>query len=153
MHDTPLNGLIREYYAEILRYCAAKLNRDTSGAEDCTQEVFCLLVKKADSLNIAKDIRPWLYAAADRIILQYKRKHPETVPLESIPEDRLTTDFPYNDTLSSVLDEEEIRLLKAYFGGADKAKLAARYGLSTAALYMRILRLKEKLRKNLDNSD
>lgn len=144
MHNTPLDGLIHEYYKEIFRYCAIKLNQDYSGAEDCTQEVFCLLVKKSASLDISKDIRPWLYAAADKIIMSYKRKHQEIVPLEALTGEELSVDFPYNDILLS-LDEEEKKLLTAYFNGADRAALAKEHKISLPALYKRISRIKEKL--------
>ncbi len=73
MQDSPLNIIIKNYYKEILRYCNMKL-RNHHAAEDCTQEIFLLFVKKSGTIDFSKDIRPWLYAAADRIMKNYLRK-------------------------------------------------------------------------------
>ncbi len=144
MHDTPLNSLIKEYYPLILKYCVFKLAPDYHGAEDCTQEVFYVLLKKHRSIDLSKDIRPWLYATADRIIYQYRRKKPESVDIETIPEE--TEDFPYPESILDVLDDADRQLLLAYLNSEDKHALAKQYHLTLAALYKRIARIKEKLR-------
>lgn len=148
MHDSPLNNLIKEYYPEILKYCVFKLGHDYHGAEDCTQEVFFVLQKKYRSIDLSRDVRPWLYATADRIIHHYRRKNPESIDIDTLPEE--TEDFPYPDSILDVLNDEDRRLIVAYISGADKIKLAKQYHLSLAALYKRIARIKAKLRTNSD---
>ncbi|MCR5717970.1 MAG: sigma-70 family RNA polymerase sigma factor [Oscillospiraceae bacterium] len=147
MPENPLNLIIQTYYADILRYCNRKLG-DHHAAEDCTQEVFLLLVKKADRLDLYKDIRPWLYAAADRIMKNYIRRNPPAEDMEDVPEP--SEDFPYPESILDELEPPDRELLVAYFNADDHRQLARSLGISQAALYMRICRIKNKIRKNRD---
>lgn len=150
-HSQPVESLIREYYRDILRYCNAKLQDDSYVAEDCTQEVFLVLYEKVNTLDMSKDIRPWLYAVADRKIKAYARKNQPMLNLEAIPEQEQMIDFNFDgNNILDVLDEEERRLIKDYFEGESKIKLAKLYGISLPNLYVRVSRIKNKLRKYLD---
>ena len=61
MRDDDLCVVLAEkYYQDIYRYCYAKLNYDENAAQDCTQEVFFVLVRKRDTLNLAGNMRVWL---------------------------------------------------------------------------------------------
>ena len=149
----PVENIIKEYYRDILQYCKAKLQGDSYAAEDCTQEVFLVLCQKINTLDMTKDIRPWLYAVADRVIKNYIRKHPPTLDLESIPEQKQIVEFNFYGSVLDILDEEELKLLKAYFSGEDKIQLAKSYKIRLASLYMRISRIKKKLKKYLDGNN
>ena len=63
-----------KYHQAIYRYCLGLLNGDVSAAEDCTQEVFLLLLEKKDSLDFDVNIRGWLYASANRIVKDYLKQ-------------------------------------------------------------------------------
>ena len=141
------NQILSRHYTEILLYCCAHLYGDTYAAEDCAQEVFLALYRKLDSLDLKKDIRPWLYAAADREIMAYRRRHPETVDIDDIPEPAVIPDFTeaQAETVLDHLPAKDRQLLEAYYSGADRLRLAKKLGISANALYLRIRRIRKRL--------
>ena len=143
--------IYREYYDTVLGYCVTRLNGDLPGAEDCTQEVFYILQKKIQQLIQLESVLPWLFATADREIKSYKRKHPQNLNIDEIPEPAAPDEM--QDSVLEILDDEDRRLAELYYGGADKAALAQSMGISTSALYMRMYRIRETLRKYLEDPD
>lgn len=143
--------IYREYYDTVLGYCMTRLNGDLPGAEDCTQEVFYILQKKIQQLIQLESVLPWLFATADREIKSYKRKHPQNLNIDEIPEPAAPDEM--QDSVLDVLDDEDRRLAALYYGGADKAALAQSMGISMSALYMRMYRIRETIRKYLEDSD
>ena len=139
--------IYQKYYAVILRYCRVRLHGDLQGAEDCTQEVFLILHKKLKRLTELESILPWLYRTADREIKAYLRKHPITVDLDDIQEP--STSGETNHVLDE-LESEERQILELYYSGVDKQKLAQSMGISTVALYQKVYRIREKLRRILE---
>ena len=140
--------IIQTHYRAILSYCCMKLGGDVPGAEDCTQEVFLALHRKQETLH-ERNITGWLYAAADREVLTYRRKHPPHLSEEDIPEPSAPPEVWQNETVLDALGEDDRRLITAYYSGADRGVLAARYGLTRGALYQRIHRLRDALRAKL----
>lgn len=152
-HDNPVEYIIKCYYPEILRYCRMQLQGDTYAAEDCTQEVFLLLYQKIDTLDLHIDLRPWLYAVADRKIKAYYRKNPKMIDITAISEQEQTVEFDFETAEGNILDkldQEEQNLIKSYFSGEDKNKIAENQGISISALYMKISRIKKKILKILE---
>lgn len=146
------NKLLNRYYTDILLYCCARLCGDQYAAEDCAQEVFLALYRKLSGLDLDRDIRPWLYAAADREILAYRRRHPATVDLDAIPEPAELPDFTDSqaETVLDRLPEKERRLLEAYYSGADREQLARHMGITVNALYLRVRRIRKQLLQYVD---
>lgn len=144
MQESPLNIIIKAYYSEILRYCNMKL-KNHHAAEDCTQEVFLLFVKKSDKIDFSKDIRPWLYASADRIMKNYLRKNPQMEDIDNVPEP--VEEFQPSESLLDELQPDERSFLLAYYNADDRKQLAKDMGLSLPALHMRFKRLKGKIKK------
>ena len=141
--------ILNDYYSAILSYCFMHLDNDIHAAEDCTQEVFLLLHIKLNQLNLSLNIEGWLYAVADKKIKAYKRKQPEIVGIEELPEEFEEPDFiPKNSALDS-LDDEERQLLKVYYSGENRSKIAKNLGLTTNALYLRIKRIRKKLEEEM----
>ena len=121
-----------------------RLNCDIHAAEDCTQEVFLILLKKLPKLIRQDELGAWLYRTADIVMKNYRKKNPETTDIDSIPE------IPEEIVSESILDnltDEERHLLTLYYSGADKIQLARSFGMTLKALYTRIMRIKNKLRK------
>ena len=152
-----LEKIASEYYAEILRYCKIKLNDDLQGAEDCTQDVFLLLVKKAAELDLKQNIRGWLYASADRIIKEYlkdKKKREELIAgdLESIS--NLPAEPEVHHPELDVLSAGEQDLLYNYYSmtASEREQLAREMNISLNTLYKRIHDIKEKI-INVQNKD
>ena len=75
MENDILIKIIEEYYQSIYNYCYAKLNFNHTNAEDSTQEVFLILMKKQKKLNLSDNIKIWLYKTADNVVKAYKRKN------------------------------------------------------------------------------
>ncbi len=144
MQENPLTIIIKAYYSEILRYCNMKLHNHHA-AEDCTQEVFLLFVRKSGKIDFSKDVRPWLYASADRIMKNYLRKNPQTEDIDTVPEP--AEEFQVSESLLDELEADERNFLIAYYNADDRKQLAKEMGLSLPALYMRFKRLKEKIKK------
>lgn len=69
MRKSVIDSIIAEHYKTVLKYCSKHLHGDIHAAEACTQEVFLLLYQKVNSLDMTKDIRPWLYRTADSATL------------------------------------------------------------------------------------
>ncbi len=143
--------IYKEYYHKVFQYCRTRLNGDVHAAEDCTQEVFLILHKKIKKLVMLDSILPWLYAAADREVRRYRRKHPEMLDIDEIPEPAAPEWI--QDSVLDILDEEDRRLAELYYGGAEKFALAKEYGMTLDALYKRMQRIREKVKAYLEDSD
>lgn len=146
--------IIQKHHAEILRYCLYLLDDDLYGAEDCTQDVFLLLLQKKSSLNFDKNIRGWLYASADRIVQNYKRKQLREQSMISYEIDHIADNFSFpddalNSSVFDILTDKELQLVKDYYDAkqGDRVGLAKKYGMTVNQLYKEIHIIREKLRK------
>ncbi|MBR3631083.1 MAG: sigma-70 family RNA polymerase sigma factor [Oscillospiraceae bacterium] len=124
---TVAEKIIQEYYKPILLYCLRLLHGDLSAAEDCTQEVFLVFYQKVNSLDMTKEIAPWLYRTADRIVRAYIRKHPIMVDIDSIPE--IAEPETVSESCLDVLTAEERALVEAYYDHSDKTQFARAQGI------------------------
>lgn len=153
MYQDDLCMMIAEqYYQAIYRYCYGKLHFHTEAAQDCTQEVFLILIQKKERLDLSGNMKTWLYKTADHVIRNYQRKekkYQNSIPIDEI---ELADDssFPENSAgmLLSCLTEAEYNLLIAYYDAAygTRNELAAQYGMTLPALYMEINRLRNKVK-------
>lgn len=148
MRVTVAEEIISKYYKPILLYCVRLLHGDLPAAEDCTQEVFLIFYQKIHSLDMTKDIAPWLYRTADRVVKAYIRKHPVSVDIDSIPE--IAAPETVSESCLDVLSEEERALVEAYYNNADKIQLAKAQGITLRSLYLKMARIKAKLKQKLE---
>ncbi len=149
---------IKKYYQAVLRYCLGLLNGNLNAAEDCTQDVFLLLVQKdaLDELDFSLNIRGWLYAAAQRIFKDYLKrqsKQMEVVPfsLDEIAELPAPDENNEPGPAFEALTDEEYRLLSDYYTeqyGA-RMKLAQHMKLTPEQLAKRIAKIRKKLKKQI----
>ena len=152
-HET-CEKIIQTYYKEIYSYCFAKLSYRQHPAEDCTQEVFIVFFSKHEKLSGTDNIRLWLYRTADNIIKAYIRKnYGHEVSIEDNPEVYnipAESSFPDEsaDDPFEVLTEEEKKLLEAYYDTdyGQRSAAAKKMGISLAAMYQRVHKIKKKLR-------
>ncbi len=159
MHKRKLiNKVITENYDSILHYCIIRLDYDLFAAEDCTQDVFLLLVKKSNELDLTHNIRSWLFSSAERIVKNYlkqKAKHDIIVvcDLESIKD--LPSPIQPSSSKFDVLTEDEYNLLKKYYltDCEDRNQIANEIGITVNALYKRIHDIKRKLQNAERRSD
>ncbi|MBQ8922078.1 MAG: sigma-70 family RNA polymerase sigma factor [Oscillospiraceae bacterium] len=150
--------IIEAHYAAVFRFCNAVLRGDIHGAEECTQDVFLLLLKKADELDLNGPIDRWLIASASRISKKYLREKAEHTAnemefSENIPD---RTQVPADcapepaDRASEfdVLTDDEYSLLLRYYtvDRASRGALANELGITVNALYQRIFVIKSKIK-------
>ena len=141
--------LIKQYYSSIYKYCRIKL-RDADAAEECAQEVFFLMFRKRGGLDVTKNLRAWLYGAADRICRAYLRKHrTDTVDIDELAEE-LPADEPapsLEKIIHEALDEDEAKLFieYTYADAEERMRISQRLGISKNAMYLRIKRIRAKI--------
>ena len=68
-----------------------------------------VLYKKVNTLDMSKDIRPWLYSVADKEIKIYQRKKVDTVDIDTMSEQLSKNKF--ERSALDVLDEKEHQLM------------------------------------------
>lgn len=142
--------IIREHYREIFNYCLAKLRFLRQAAEDCTQEIFLTLYAKRDALG-DDNIRLWLYRTADNVIKAYlRRESGGEVSLGDVPDIPDASQEPElsRESVLDCLTDEERHILEVYaaHGYGNRRDAARELGLSLAAMYQRIHRIKQKLK-------
>lgn len=146
--------IVERYYQPIYRYCYAKLNFDTNAAQDCTQNVFLVLIQKKHRLNLNGNIKVWLYKTADRVIRNYRRKEKQYQNQIPIDEIKLSDNggLPNQDaeTPLDCLTAEESALLTAYYDAAygTRNELAQQHGMTLPELYKEIERIRRKVKSN-----
>ena len=152
--DEQCDQIIKRYYPEILRHCTCLLDYDVRGAEDCTQDVFLLLHEKKSILCFHKNIRGWLYATAENIVRNYKRKQNRSQPMDPSDMEQIVdpSSIPGNTFSSSAFDDltdQELQLLTDYYTAkqGDRNLIAEKYGMTVGQLYKKIHILREKIRK------
>lgn len=143
-----------------MRYCRFLLKNDPSGAEDCAHDVFLLLLKKQKELNLNGNIRGWLYASADRIVKDYRKKQISLQAMLNYDLSQIEEKSFYEDELISsaafdCLDDSELQLIKEYYTvkKGERIPLAKRYGMTVNELYKKVHSIREKLRVHLKNTE
>ena len=148
--------IMERYYKTIYKFCCLKLNGDAQAAEDCTQEVFLILYKKIDKIPKDENVKYWLLQTAKREIKKYLRKNPQnTECLEDVNESNLSTDFEFTDEdeILSMLNEQERKIIEDYYTGKEKSVIAKENNISLHSLYLKIYRIKAKLKKYIEESN
>ncbi len=147
--------IMQKYYRELYNYFFAKLKYNKQSAEDCTQELFMILLKKHENLDENDNIRIWLYRTADNVIKAYHRKNPDiNISLEESAEamNKPAPDsFSQDETdLSKWLTPEETELVRLYYNTdyGDRKAAAKKLGITVTALYQRINKIKQKIKNN-----
>ena len=148
-----------KYHHAIYMYCLGLLNGDVSAAEDCTQEVFLLLLEKKDSLDFNVNIRGWLYACANRIVKDYRKRERYRQSFISDVElfdiELVDPASPIDsDSIFDILTPEERKLLEAYYSAdyGNRTQIANEFGLTASQLYKRICSIRSKLAEHIKNN-
>ena len=153
-HDEPLSVLMTRHGAELVRFFLIRA-RDAHAAQDLANETFYRIFSKARTFESGKPFRPWFYTVATNVFRAWqRRKKPPEVALEKIAETAeqpLRADPPQDalgllDQLSEV--DRDILVLRHY-EGLKLNEVAKRLGMSPGAVYTRLFRALEKLRKSV----
>ena len=142
-------------------------------ADDILQDVFLTAMDKCESLFSHPDIRRWLFATANNKVMSYQSKKAtekrrivgttEACDVEQIPdpsaesvlnklmEDEINIEDMIRQ-VKDILSEPDRRLYtEAYEGKASPTELSEAYGISEAAVRMRISRLRKRVQFAVKN--
>lgn len=150
-----------QYYHEILQYCSKRL--PLQDAEDVTQEVFLLFQKKSVDLE-EKNIRAWLYGVATKKSFAKYRENQkaarhltdldsaDTQALVCVPDpEEKEQNFDIEALKAAILaklSQAELELYKLVHIDKEKyADIAQKLNISTKAASVRIVRMREKIKK------
>ena len=148
MRDDIFDDIVRKYYQSIYNYCYIKLRYEFA-AKDCTQEVFLVMHKKRDGLNISESIKAWLYKTAQNIIKNYIKNTREFIPIENCENISQPENMNEETAFDGIVSEEEEKLLTAYYiDGRDIKTISDMTNISEAALYKRLQRIRKKILKS-----
>lgn len=143
--------IFRKYYQKILNYCLVKL-RNEQAAYDCVQEVFLILFKKIDIIEITETIGVWLYKTTDKVISRYIKKNFKDISLDAIESpiaDKNILSENIYEIIDTLISKDELTLLESYYlKGESIQSLGKKSGISDAAIYKRIERIKARLLKH-----
>ncbi len=122
-------------------------------ADDLFQEVLISLWQGKDSFRGDSSLRSWVYRVSMNTCISYKRKkHVKTVPLE-FSADAIAPDSPekkqarmLHDRISK-LEPFDRAIVLLWLEDMSYDEIAAIVGISTKAVGVRLLRIKEKLKR------
>lgn len=154
MIDKEICGILfQKYHSYVYDFCFKYLE-NTHAAEDCTQEVFMIMLKKKNKINLSENLLTWFYETSKRVCKQYIRKNPTIFAdvddyAEIISDDNASVEKSLSDEIYEVLDKEEADLLFEYINADsdERRKMAERMGITSNALCKRIKRIKCKVRE------
>lgn len=152
MSDNPIKNIIAKHYQDILNYCITRMYPDIDSASDCAQNAVLVLIRKAENIKSSENVLPWIYRITNNEIRNYKRKQEKEILIDSGTISDMVSDSPFDESILDVLEDEERKLVEAYYLGENKQKLADNLGITLEALYVRISRIKKKLAKELEEN-
>jgi len=160
--------LFRRYAGAMVSFARSRLGSRIK-AEEAVQEAFCALIRRAEEKNLNLcDIRLGLivYTVKWKIIDIQRRESRErerTLPLEDMQADRedgaedqaerWDLRLRAAELLRRLPEEERELILLRYAHGLTEQETADLLGLSRGAVAMRLKRLREKLRKQLEEAE
>lgn len=157
--DEILRQTYSTYSEKIGRYCRVKL-KDRSEADDCVQECFMILYRRALRGEEIENMGAFLYKTADNLIkTQWRqdKKNNKVVSLDDVAEtvsapettdcSNMDFDFCANKIINSLNEkEQEIYKLK-YVDGKSIADVSYELNISFDATAKRLSRLRQKVRQ------
>lgn len=160
--------LFRRYAEAMVSFALTRLG-SRARAEEAVQEAFCYLIRRAEEKNLNLcDIRPGLivYIVKWKIIdLQRRegRERERVLPFEETQAEmgdgtenqveQRDLRFRAAELLRRLPEEERELLLLRYAYGLTEQEIADLIGISRGAVAMRLKRLREKLRKQLEETE
>jgi len=152
-------ALVRRHGPLVLGVCRRVLN-DPQTAEDCFQETFLVLARKAGSLRGPEALSKWLYGVATRTALKARARSARRRQCEqraAVAETAVPADALFQRDLRSILDEAIAKLPEKhrspfvlhYVKGLTVAEVAHRLACPQGTACARLARAKEQLRARL----
>ena len=164
--EKQVNKLFEECYAEyrikLFNYCLARLSGNREEADDCVQETFTLFYKKLKSGEEFEHPRAFLYRTADNFVSRQKEKNAKDSKrnVEIVTETEFfqrleEIDFDaFAKELLSLLSEKEKEIYSLrYIEKMSVEEMAKKSGVSRPAMSMKLMRLRNKIKEIVYNTD
>lgn len=156
-----------EYRVKLFNYCLARLSGSREEADDCVQETFTLFYKKLKSGEEFKNPRAFLYRTADNFVKRQKEKKAKdlkrNVPIDEVEVGAETEFFQrldeidfeaFAEELISCLNEKEKEIYSLrYIEKMSVEDMAEKSGISRPAMSMKLMRLRNKIKEIVYNTD
>ncbi len=152
---------IFEKYRRVLFAYVRGILHDDALAEDCVQDVFLELARKADSIDIKRGVKGWLFRVGRNRAIDRIRKRSREIQSESLvhaeesgqrPDDGLIAEEASQDLMrpiESLNEAEQDIVMMRFFGGLTFAEAEVATGIPLNTLIWRCRRALEKLRKKI----
>lgn len=152
-------ALFQTYHDKVYNFCFKYL-KNIQATEDCTQEVFMIMLKKKNKINLSENLTSWFYETSKRVCKQYISKNSNKFAnvddyAEIIFDVNATVEKPLYDEIYEFLDKEDADMLFEYINANsnERRKMAERLGITSNALCKRIKRIKCKVQQNLTDDE
>lgn len=100
-----------KYRKSLFKYCYYRLNNDTTLTEETLNDIFMVLYRKWDELDLNKNIRAYLYRVADNCIkhnMESNNKYySNVIPMDEAVEKHGLDDVGYFDDYFQEMDEHD----------------------------------------------
>ena len=151
--------IVAVHHDDMRRVCRF-ITRDDALADDATQQAWTIVWRKLGSLRDPTRLRPWLISIAAneaKAVLRKHRRRDVEVPPEGIDPaggidpatgvDRLDL----RAAMAKLDPDDRVLLAMRYVAGFDATELGSAIGLSPSGTRVRLMRLLDRLRKELDH--
>lgn len=152
--DDAIRALVRKHSPIVYGTALRRLNGDRAAAQDVTQEVFLLLVRKASGLD-GTLLSGWLYRQACRRASNYirseqRRKQRERIALDEIEKTSVPPTSPFlskelDDALLTLPSADRDAIVLRFFEGKDYRSIGTTFEISEEAARKRIKRALDRL--------
>lgn len=147
-------SFMRRHQQTVWRVCYDFARGDIPRCEDMVQEVWIMLWLKFDTMTGRSEWqqRVWVRRVTRSVLVDlYRREHPPLEPITAEMEETVAAESSdvaeRIDDLFSVLTPDEQRLMRMRLDGYSAEEIAAELGIATNAVYQRVNRIMNKLRK------
>ncbi len=147
--------LFQRYHDRVYNFCL-KYVKNIYGAEDCTQEVFMIMLKKKNKIYLSENLLSWFYETSKRVCKKYIKKNSIQFAdvddyAEIISDRNASVEKKLSDEIFEFLDPKDAELLFEYINADhnERRKMAERMGITPNALCKRIMRIKCKIQEKL----
>ena len=164
--DQLLSECFREYRLKLYRYCLARLDGAREDADDCVQDAFLTLQKTLAAGETVAHPQAFLYRTAENFVKRRKEANAKaalrTVPQDDAAELAVQIDPDYLNAVAETdydrlavqlietLSEDEKTLYRLRYREKKAVEeIAALLGVTPAAASMRLLRLRDKVKRKV----
>lgn len=155
------------YHKQLINYCLARLSGDREKADDCVHDAFTVFYQKLKAGEEFENPRAFLYRTAENFVKRQNEKSAKeaknTVSLDEVEVSTETEFFKrieefdfeaFAEELLSLLSEKEKEIYSLrYIEKMSVEEMAEKSGVSRPAMSMKLMRLRNKIKEIVYNTD